>query len=87
MGRDEGKPVTSLMLYISSGVAGLHAVSTLPEYRNKGLVLTISRSALVDDFKMGYRVGVLQASNQGERVYRKLGFSKYCDILTYELSD
>ena len=83
----EEKPVTSLMLFLSSGVAGLHAVSTLPEYRNKGLALTISRSALVDALKMGYRVGVLQASNQGERIYKILGFTKYCDIKTYELND
>ncbi|MHA2400565.1 MAG: GNAT family N-acetyltransferase [Promethearchaeota archaeon] len=65
----------------NSGAAGLHTVSTLPEYRNKGLTLTINRSALVNAFKMGYRVVVLQASNQGERVYRKLGFIKYCDII------
>jgi hypothetical protein len=83
----EEKPVTSLMLFLSSGVAGLHAVSTLPEYRNKGLALIISRSALIDALKMGYRLGVLQASNQGERIYRILGFTKYCDIITFELRD
>jgi len=87
LGKFEGKPVSTLMLYLSSGVAGLHAVSTLPEYRNKGFSLTISRAALIDAFEMGHRVGVLQASSLGERVYRKLGFQKYCDIISYALND
>jgi len=80
-----GKIVSTLLLFLSSGVAGLHAVTTLPEYRNKGFALTISRAALIDAFESGYRIGVLQASQIGERVYRKLGFKKYCDITSYEL--
>jgi GNAT superfamily N-acetyltransferase len=81
----EGKSVTSLMLYLSSGVAGLHAVSTLKEYRGRRFGLAISIIALLDAYKMGYKVGVLQASALGERVYRKMGFQKYCDINTYAL--
>lgn len=85
IGYFEGKPVTSLMLYLSSGVAGLHAVSTLKENRGRGFGLAISMIALLDAYKMGCRVGVLQASTLGERVYRKLGFRKFCDIISYEL--
>jgi len=85
IGKFEGKAVSALMLYLSSGVAGLHAVSTLQDYRNRGFGLTISKVALIDALKMGYKVGVLQASSLGERIYRKLGFKKYCDIISYEL--
>lgn len=85
LGNFEGEPVSTLMLYLSSGVAGLHAVSTLPKYRNRGFGLAISRSALIDAYNMGYYVGVLQASSLGERVYRKFGFQKYCDIISYAL--
>jgi hypothetical protein len=85
LGEFEGKAVSTLMLYFSSGVAGLHAVSTLPTYRGKGFGLSISRTALIDALNMGYYVGVLQASSMGERVYRKLGFKKYCDIISYAL--
>ena len=87
LGNLEGKSVSSLMLYLSSGVAGLQAVSTLKEYRNRGFGLAISRMALLDAFKKGYKVGVLQASTLGERVYRKMGFQKYCDIISYELEE
>ena len=57
----------------------------MPNYRNRGFGLTISRAALIDAFETGYKVGVLQASALGERVYRRLGFKKYCDIISYEL--
>lgn len=86
MGTFEERSVSALMLYLSSGVAGLHAVSSLQNYRNRGFGLTISKVALMDALKMGYKVGVLQASSLGERVYRKLGFKKYCDIISYELN-
>ncbi len=85
LGNYKGNPVSTLMLYLSSGVAGLHAVSTLSEYRGKGFGLSISRKALIDAFTMGYYVGVLQASSLGEKIYQKLGFKKYCDIISYAL--
>jgi len=86
LGLCEGNPVSTLMLYLSSGVAGLHAVSTLPEYRSKGFGLAISKKALVDAYNSGYYIGVLQASSLGEKVYRKLGFQKYCDIISYAMN-
>ncbi|MFX0021394.1 MAG: GNAT family N-acetyltransferase [Candidatus Hermodarchaeota archaeon] len=85
IGSYKEKPVSTLLLYLSSGVAGLHAVSTLSEFRGRGFGLAISRFALEDAFKMGYFIGVLQASSLGERVYKKLGFQKYCDIYSYAL--
>jgi hypothetical protein len=86
LGKFKAEAVSSLILYFSSGVAGLHAVSTLSEYRNNGFGLSISKNALSHAFDKGYKVGVLQASMMGERVYRKLGFKKYCDIISYELN-
>ncbi len=85
LGKFEGNSVSTLMLYLSSGVAGLHAVSTLPEYRSTGFGFAISRFALIKAYKMGYYIGVLQASSLGENIYRKLGFKKYCDIISYAL--
>ena len=87
LGFYNGEPVSTLLLYLSSGVAGLHAVSTLPEYRNNGFGLAISGLALKEAYKLGFKIGVLQASELGERVYRKLGFKKHCDIFTYELQE
>lgn len=86
LGTFDNKPVSTLLLYLSSGVAGLHAVSTLPEYRNRGFGLAMSRSALINALNIGYSVGVLQASSLGEKVYKKLGFKKYCDIISYSFN-
>lgn len=87
LGKFEGNSVSTLMLYLSSGVAGLHAVSTLSEYRGKGFGLSLSRKALINALNMGYYVAVLQASSLGERVYKKLGFQKFCDIFSYTLEN
>jgi hypothetical protein len=76
--------VSALLLFLSAGVAGLHAVSTLPDYRGRGFAFFISGKALNDALKMGHKVGVLQASSLGEKIYKKLGFKKYCDIISYE---
>ncbi len=87
LGFYNGEPVSTLLLYLSSGVAGLHAVSTLPDYRNEGFGLAISGAALKEAYKMGYKIGVLQASELGEKIYRRLGFKKHCDIFTYDLQE
>ena len=80
------KYVSALLLYLIPGVAGLHAVSTLPDYRNQDFALTMSNRALLDARDLGYKYGVLQASSMGQSVYKKLGFKKYCAIITYSLS-
>ena len=80
------KYVSALLLYLIPGIAGLHAVSTLPDFRNKNFALTMSNRALLDARDLGYKYGVLQASSMGQFVYKKLGFKKYCDIITYSLS-
>jgi len=79
--------VSALLLYLIPGVAGLHAVSTLPDFRNNNFALTLSSRALLDARDLGYEYGVLQASSMGQFIYKKLGFKKYCDIFTYALNE
>lgn len=85
LGSFNKKVVSTLLLFLSAGVAGLHAVTTLSDYRGMGFGYMISRYALLHAYNLGYKIGVLQASNLGENVYRQLGFKKYCDINSYEL--
>lgn len=79
--------VSALLLYLIPRVAGLHAVSTLPNFRNQNFAFTLSEKALRDARDMGYKFGVLQASSMGQFVYKKLGFKKHCDIFTYALNE
>ena len=81
------KCVSALLLYLIPGIAGLHAVSTLPNYRSNNFALTMSSRALLDARDLGYKYGVLQASSMGQFVYKKLGFKKYCDVITYALNE
>ena len=80
------KYVSALLQYLIPQIAGLHAVSTLPDYRNNNLALTMSNRALLDARDLGCKYGVLQASSMGQYVYEKLGFKKYCDVITYSLT-
>jgi hypothetical protein len=46
----------------------------LPEVRRKGVGAQVTRYPLMQARGMGYKVGVLQASEMGYSVYRSLGF-------------
>jgi len=87
LGIFNNKVVSTLLLFLSAGVAGLHAVATLPDFRSKGFGYMMSRTALIDALNLGYKIGVLQASSLGEIIYRKLKFKKYCDINSYEIEN
>ena len=58
-------------------VAGIWDITTLPEFRKKGIGTDMTIHAL-EHAKNFYNcsVGVLTASKDGERVYRKIGFQK-----------
>lgn len=79
----KGLPVASSMLTLFNGVAGIHMISTLPGYRKRGIGTAITIASLLEARNMGYSMGVLQASQMGRDVYKKIGFKEYCrfDVL------
>lgn len=79
----DGKPVCTSMLYLHDGVAGIYGVATLPHERGKGLGAYATAEALRVAQKLGYRVGVLQASAAGHSVYRRLGFADFGEVALY----
>lgn len=72
-----GSPVGTSQLFTSGGVAGIYNVSCIPEARGQGVGSAVTLAPLVEARKMGYSVGVLQASSMGFNVYRKLGFEDF----------
>ena len=80
----EGKPVATSMYYLGEGVVGIYFVATLPEARNRGIGFAVTQKPLLEGRRLGYRVGILQASKMGEPVYRRMGFKEYCKTGSYE---
>lgn len=81
------KPVASSHMLLTSGVAGIFCVATVPEARRKGIGTQITLAPLREAREMGYRVGVLQSSQIGLGVYRRIGFEEYCKIGVYRWQD
>ncbi|MQG77709.1 MAG: GNAT family N-acetyltransferase [SAR202 cluster bacterium] len=77
LGSFQGKPVSTSALFLGAGVAGIHGVTTLPDYRGKGIATAMTYPPLLAAREQGYRMGVLFSSEMAIDIYRKIGFQEY----------
>ncbi|MCB9637300.1 MAG: GNAT family N-acetyltransferase [Myxococcales bacterium] len=74
LGRWRGEPVATSMSVHQGDVVGIYNVSVLPQARRRGFGEAMTAYALENGRKAGARSGILQATPEGEALYRKMGF-------------
>lgn len=71
---DGDDPVAAAMVVVSDGVAGVQFVGTVPGARRRGLAELCTQWTVRAGFELGAFAAVLEASEMGEPVYRRMGF-------------
>jgi GNAT superfamily N-acetyltransferase len=80
------RPVATSALVPAAGVAGIYAVSTIPEARQRRIGAAMTIVPLLEARTQGYSVGILQATLMGHPVYQRLGFQDVCEYRCYSQS-
>jgi ribosomal protein S18 acetylase RimI-like enzyme len=83
LGRLDGRAVATATLVLGAGVAGIYNVMTVPDVQRRGIGALMTVRPLELARARGYHLGVLQSSQMGYPLYRRLGFEDYCRIAIY----
>jgi len=78
----DGKPVAVGSLVMAADLAGVYAVATLPEARNRGIGTAMTLHAMAEGKLNGAKSAVLQATEMGRPIYERIGFST---VFEYEM--
>ena len=72
------KAVTTGVLIFHANVVGIYYIVTLPEERRKGYATEMMNHLLTIVKEENQKIAVLQASEQGKKVYEKIDFKECC---------
>lgn len=74
LGRLDGRPVATNMLFCGGGVASVYAVAAHSDVRGRGIGGAITLAPLLDARAEGYRYAVLFSTELGVGAYARIGF-------------
>jgi ribosomal protein S18 acetylase RimI-like enzyme len=74
LARRSGQPVATALAVVDGDAVVIYNVATLPEARGRGIGAAITLAALRDARSGGATLGVLESSEIGYGVYRRIGF-------------
>lgn len=80
---EDGKAVSTSMVFYGAGVAGIYCVGTIPEARKRGHGEKVMHACMQAALGDGYDVAILHSSRMGFPLYERLGFKEYCKIDYY----
>ncbi|HEX5633582.1 MAG TPA: GNAT family N-acetyltransferase [Gemmatimonadales bacterium] len=84
LGRVDGEPVATAQLTVDADSVGLYNIATLAEWRGRGFGSALTRWPLAEARAEGHRVAILQASDDGAGIYRRIGFQAFGEIVEYQ---
>jgi ribosomal protein S18 acetylase RimI-like enzyme len=88
VGYSAGLPVATAATVVSHGVIGIYNVATVPDERGKGYAEAITRYAIAEAARQsGVTRVILQATAQGERLYKRLGFYEVSRLVVFNSND
>lgn len=75
LGRVGGRAVATSAVFVTGATAGVYNVTTLPDHRRRGYGEAVTAAAARAGAELGATHAVLQASQAGEPVYRRMGYT------------
>lgn len=87
IGVERDKPVATASLFIRDGIASINDIATHPAYRRQGIGTAMFEATLQRIHESGAAWCVLQASEAGQSLYARQGFSALGMIDTWNLSE
>jgi ribosomal protein S18 acetylase RimI-like enzyme len=85
--RLDDKPVASAQGIHIGRAVGIYNVATLEEARGQGIGAAVTVAVLRDAIDRGARFGVLESSDQGHPVYRRIGFRDVATMRVFGRAD
>ena len=79
----DGTPVASAQGVDLGGAVGIYNVAALAEARGRGIGVAVTIAVLRDAMDRGARFGVLESSDMGHGIYRRIGFRDVAPLRVY----